>query len=83
MSMTLSLGPRSEELVAAQLRTGRYQSAEDVVTRALETLAGTEPTEPRARKTVAEAIAHIRESRKGVRLDGLKVRDLIHEGHRY
>ena len=81
--MTLSLGPRSEELVAAQLRTGRYQSAEDVVTRALETLAGTETVEPRARKSVAEAIAHIRESRKGVRLDGLKVRDLIHEGHRY
>ena len=32
------------------------------------------------RMTVAEAIAGIRENRKGLRLDGLKIKDLINEG---
>jgi len=35
------------------------------------------------KKTVAEAVAHIRESRKGVTLGGLKIRDLINEGRKY
>ena len=35
------------------------------------------------KKTPAESIAHIRQSRKGVTLGGLKIKDLIHEGHRY
>jgi hypothetical protein len=34
-------------------------------------------------RTPAEAVAHIRESRKGVTLGGLKIKDLIHEGHKY
>ena len=83
MSLTLSLGTHGEELVAAQLRTGRYQSAEHVVTRALEALAETETPGQNRKKTTAEAVAHIRASRKGIRLDGLRIADLIHEGHRY
>jgi hypothetical protein len=35
------------------------------------------------RKTIAEAVAHIRESRKGITLGGLRIKDLIHEGHRF
>jgi hypothetical protein len=83
MSLTLCLGTRGAQLVAAQLSTGRYDSAEEVVTCALETLAGKEPSAPQPKKTPAEAVAHIRASRKGVTLGGLKIKDLIHEGHRY
>jgi hypothetical protein len=36
-----------------------------------------------AKKTPAEAAAHIRQSRKGVTLGRLKIKDLIHEGHKY
>ena len=43
MALTLTLDPHGEQLVAAHLRTGRYHSPEEVVTRALETLAGKEP----------------------------------------
>jgi Arc/MetJ-type ribon-helix-helix transcriptional regulator len=83
MPLTLSLGTHGEHLVEAHLRTGRYHSAEDVVTRALETLTEKEPPTPHGKKTPAEAVAHIRASRKGVTLGGLKVEDLIHKGHRY
>jgi hypothetical protein len=35
------------------------------------------------RAAVVEAVARIRELRKGNRLDGLKIKDLIHEGRKY
>lgn len=83
MSLTLTLDTRGEQLVAAHLRSGRYRSPEEVVTRALETLSEGEQPAAEQKRTPAEAIAHIRESRKGVRLGGLNIKDLIHEGHKY
>jgi hypothetical protein len=35
------------------------------------------------RRSIAEAIESIRELRKGNRLGGLKIKDLVHEGHKY
>jgi hypothetical protein len=81
--MTLTLDPHGEQLVAAHLSTGRYHTPEEVVTRALETLAEKERPVARGTKSTAEAVAHIRESRKGIKLGGLKIRDLINEGHKY
>ena len=83
MPLNLTLDPHGEELVAAHLRTGRYHSPEEVVTRALETLAEKEPPLLQWKKTPAEAVAHIRQSRIGVTLAGLKITDLIHEDHKY
>jgi Arc/MetJ-type ribon-helix-helix transcriptional regulator len=83
MPLTVTLDPRGEQLVSAQLRTGRYSSPEEVVTRALEALAEKEPPTALRNKTPAEAIADIRELRKGVTLGGLKIRDLINEGRKY
>ncbi|MBV9085571.1 MAG: hypothetical protein JOZ62_23090 [Acidobacteriaceae bacterium] len=42
-----------------------------------------EPSPQTRTRTPVEAIAHIRESRKGVTLGGVKIKDLIHEGHKY
>jgi hypothetical protein len=82
--MLLTLDTHCEQLVTAQLRTGRYHSPEEVVTRALETLAEKEPPNATARTmTPAEAVADIRELRKGVTLGGLRIRDLINEGRKY
>jgi len=76
--------PHGEQLVAAHLRTGRYHSPEEVVTRALETLAEREPPMvPTQAMTPAEAVADIRELRKGVTLGGLRIRNLINEGRKY
>ena len=41
------------------------------------------PVEPRPQRSIEEAIAAIREARKGNRLDGLTVRQLIEEGRRF
>jgi len=83
MPMILTLDPHGEQLVAAHLRTGRYQSPEEVVTRALENLADKELPRNERKKTPAEAVADIRELRKGVTLGGIKIRDLINEGRKY
>ena len=83
MALALTLDPHGEQLVAAHLRTGRYHSPEEVVTRALETLAEKEPLVPAQTMTPAEAVADIRELRKGVTLGGLRIKDLINEGRKY
>jgi hypothetical protein len=84
MSLTLTLDPYGEQLVAQHLRSGRYHSPEEVVTHALESLSNQpEPQQAQHGKTVEEAVAHIRQSRKGVTLGGLKIKDLIHAGHKY
>jgi Arc/MetJ-type ribon-helix-helix transcriptional regulator len=79
--MQVTLTPHAEELLNEQLARGRGRSPEEVVERALETLAEQPPA--KREKTPAAAVAHIRESRKGVTLGGLKIKDLIHEGHKY
>ena len=84
MALTLTLDPHGEQLVAAHLRTGRYHSPEEVVTRALESLAEKElPIVPTHTLTPAEAVADIRELRKGVSLGGLRIRDLVNEVRKY
>jgi Arc/MetJ-type ribon-helix-helix transcriptional regulator len=85
MSTTVRLTPHGEALLQQQLANGTYRSPEEVVERALETLAensGQSRLAP-ARMTGAEAVADILEVREGVTLGGLKIKDLIHEGHKY
>jgi len=85
--MTINLSPRAEELVSKQLARGAGQSPEEVVERALETVSKDE--EPPlslfgpGTKTPAEAVDDIFELQKRNRLAGLKIKDLIHEGHKY
>jgi hypothetical protein len=81
--MQVTLSPHGRELVEAALARGAGRSPEEVVERALETFAGSQSHTPGPKRTPAEAVAHIRASRKGVTLAGLKIKDLIHEGHKY
>jgi Arc/MetJ-type ribon-helix-helix transcriptional regulator len=86
MSTTISLTPHSEELLHEQLARGTYRSPEEVIETALETLAEKQSVAglaDRAAKTPAEAVADILDIQKRNRLGGLKIKDLIHEGHRY
>jgi Arc/MetJ-type ribon-helix-helix transcriptional regulator len=86
MSTTIHLTPYGEELLKEQLSRGPYRSAEEVIETALETLAQRQPITVSlgpSKKSRAEAVADILELRKGVRLGGLKIKDLIHEGHKY
>ena len=77
MPLTVTLDLHGEQLVAAHLLSGRYHSQEEVVTHALETLAGKEPPAASTRTmSRAEAVADIRELRKGLTLGEGKI---VHE----
>jgi hypothetical protein len=80
--MNIRLSTHGEELLKEQLAHGPYHTPEEVIERALENLAAASVSAA-PRRTPAEAVAHIRESRKGVRLGGLKIKDLINEGRKY
>jgi hypothetical protein len=79
--MQVTLTPHGEELLRAELARQAGSSPEQILERALEKLA--EEAVAARKKTPAEAVAHIRESRKGITLGGLKIKDMIHEGHKY
>jgi hypothetical protein len=54
-----------------------------VIQRALQTLHATYQAAPSKVQECQEAAAHIRELRQGVTLGGLKIKDLVREGHKY
>lgn len=78
--MELHLDSRSEELIELQLRSGRYTSAEEVVRRALEALP--EVPAPDRRQAVRD-MAEFAEQHGFTLGTGVRVRELIHEGHKY
>jgi Arc/MetJ-type ribon-helix-helix transcriptional regulator len=83
--MNVRLNAHTEELLKEQLARGGFSSAEEVIEHALEALAEKESlgrTSSPQRMSPAQAVADILELRKGVKLGGLKIKDLIHEGHR-
>jgi hypothetical protein len=78
--MQVTLTRHAQELLNAELaRAGG--SPEEVIERALEQLV--DQTISSRRKTPAEAVASIRELRKGINLGDLKITDLIREGRKY
>jgi Arc/MetJ-type ribon-helix-helix transcriptional regulator len=83
---TIRLTPYSEELLKEQLARGSYRSPEEVIERALETLSQKKSMLDRPgseAKSPAEAVADILKIQKRNRLGGLKIKELIHEGHKY
>jgi hypothetical protein len=81
--MQVTLSPHGEQLLKDQLARHAGSSPEEILDRALEKLAEQPLPIAERKKTPAEAVAHIRESRQGVTLGGLKIKNLIHEGHKY
>jgi hypothetical protein len=65
-----------DQFIAAHRLTGRYHSPDP--------LAETEPPAASTRTmTPAEAVADIRDLRKGLTLGGLRIKDLISEGRKH
>jgi Arc/MetJ-type ribon-helix-helix transcriptional regulator len=86
VSTTIRLSPHGEQLLREQLSAGPYRSAEEVIERALESLAhqnsrrnGLTGT---LKRSASEAIADMMELRKNLTLGGLKIKDLINEGRK-
>jgi Arc/MetJ-type ribon-helix-helix transcriptional regulator len=87
MSTTIRLSPHGEQLLREQLSAGPYRSAEEVIERALESLAHENSrrngSPGPAKKSASEAIADMMELRKNLTLGGLKIKDLINEGRKH
>ena len=85
--MDIHLDSRSQHLIELRLRSGRYRSPEQVIASALEALAENEQARAEAanderRRAVQDMLAFA--GKHGFTLgEGLNIRDLIHEGHKY
>jgi putative addiction module CopG family antidote len=84
--MNINLTPEQERIVKDELKTGHFRSAEEVIDEALQALrekensAAITPSNGTQREAVREMLAFVEKNR--VRLEGVSVKDLIHEGHR-
>jgi Arc/MetJ-type ribon-helix-helix transcriptional regulator len=81
----LPLVKRSEQLIGRQLRAGRYRSAEDVVAHALEALEERELAHAEGgewSRAVADML-QFAEKHRFTLGEGVRIKDLLHEGHKY
>jgi hypothetical protein len=74
----IQLQPKVEAQLAAEAKDRGM-----ALDRYIEKIVEGRPTEHVDRHSVSEAIDRIRELRKGNRLGGLNIKDLIHESHIY
>jgi Arc/MetJ-type ribon-helix-helix transcriptional regulator len=79
--MALQIKPETEELVHEEIRNGNFSSVDDLIVQGVIAWRERFPKAAAApRRTPAEAIAHIRKSRGGSSLGGLRIKDLMNEG---
>jgi hypothetical protein len=88
-SMQVTLTPHGEELLEAALARGLGRSPEEVVERALENIAREEPVlteeeKQRRRESVDAMLAFSEKYHLTLALGpGMRIKDLLHEGHKY
>lgn len=84
--MNINLTPEQEKIVKDELNSGHFRSVEEVIAEALQALRekernlGFTAANGEQREAVREMLAFVERHR--VRLDGVSVKELIHEGHR-
>ncbi len=82
--MDLHLDSRAEELIERQLRNGRFRSAEEVVVSALEALSADPKHASEAERALAvERMLQFSKTHATKLEPGERIRDWIHEGHKY
>src|ERR1700742_3541691 len=80
--MDVRLDPRSTRLVEQQLRAGRFQSPEQVVAHALETLAEADPgPEENERQRAVRDMLEFANKHQFTLGEGLRIRALLHQAH--
>ncbi len=84
--MNIKLTLEQKRIVKDELKSGHYRTAEDVIDEALQALrekeqsSGSGASNGAQREAVREILAFVERNR--VRLEGVSIRELIHEGHR-
>ena len=83
--MNVRVDSHGERLIERQIRAGRYHSPEEVVARALETLAESESTgsEEHRRGQAVQGMLEFTNKHHFTLGEGLRIRDLLHEEHKY
>ncbi len=85
-TMNIRLTPEQEKIVQDELKSGHFRTAEEVIAEALQALREKERSlnasadGGKQREAVREMLAFVEKNR--TRLDGISVKELIHEGHR-
>jgi hypothetical protein len=82
MGMTINIKPETERLVQEELQNGHFHSVDEMIVEGVQSRREGKPLSHEVRrKTTAEAVAHIRELRRGNFLpEGVTIKDLINEG---
>ncbi len=78
--MTIQIDPETDRLIQQELQTGQFRSIDELIGRAVQALHDQNRSTHRAKRTPAEAIAHIRQNREGAVLGDLTIKDLMNEG---
>jgi Arc/MetJ-type ribon-helix-helix transcriptional regulator len=84
--MNVRLTPEQEAIIEAELKSGHFRSIEEVIGEALQALREKERSSTTAapngkrHEGVREMLVFVETNR--TRLEGISVKDLIHEGHR-
>ena len=80
--MTIELKPEQERIIQQQLATGLYRSVDEVLDTALSRLPAGRPCREDRHRAVQQMIELA--EKRFIRLPpGERIRDLVHEGHRY
>ncbi|PYV17501.1 MAG: hypothetical protein DMG21_08225 [Acidobacteria bacterium] len=85
-AISIGLTPEQEKIVQDELSSGRFRTAEEVISEALDALQEKElgsakwADDGAQREAVREMLAFVEHNY--VRLEGLSVKELIHKGHR-
>jgi len=84
--MNIRLTPEQQKIVEDELKSGHFRTVEQVIAEAFEALREKEQSSPGGmgdgaqREAVREMLAFVEKNR--TRLEGITVKELIHEGHR-
>ena len=83
--MNVKLTPEQEKIIQEELNSGRFRSIEEVIGEALQVLREKDQSSVATasngaqREAVREMLAFVEKNR--VRLEGVSIKQLIHEGH--
>lgn len=82
--MNFRLTPEQEKIIENEIKAGRFHSVEEVIGEALRALREKDAATGLANGSQREAVRTMLEfvNTNSVRLEGVSVRQLVHEGHR-
>jgi Arc/MetJ-type ribon-helix-helix transcriptional regulator len=83
--MAINLKPETERLVQEEIRSGRFQSADELIVKAVHAWREKQsqpriPRDSRRAEAVDRALAFA--TKRAIPLDGVSIRELVHERHR-